>query len=209
MDVAVIVGTFGEQHWADLAHKRAIPSAKAEGVTVIHHHSEARETYGASLAECRNEAAREVDAEWLLFLDADDELRPGFFEAMERATGDLRTPAVEYVRPGRGPAKPMHWPERDIRDANYLIVSTLLRAEMFWGVGGFESFDLYEDWALFSRCIRAGAEVAQVADAICRVYIDPRSRHRRGSTRAEKARWHEEVRRAVWPELYGDREVAA
>lgn len=209
MDVAVIVGTFGEQRWADLAHERAIPSAKAEGVTVVHHHGEALESYGASLAACRNEAAREADAEWLCFLDADDEIRPGFVEAMNRATGDLRTPAVEYVRPNRGPAKPMFWPERDIRDSNYLIVSTLVRAEMFWSVGGFEPFDLYEDWCLFSRCIKAGATVERVPGAVCRVYIDPRSKHRRGSSRAEKARWHEAVRRAVWPELYEEEALAA
>lgn len=203
----MIVGTFGEQRWADLARERAIPSIEAEGVPVIHHHGDVLDTYGASLAECRNEGARQTDAEHLLFLDADDEIRPGFFAAMARASGDLRTPAVEYVRPGRGPAKPMFWPEKDIRDSNYLIVSTLIRAELFWRVGGFHAFDLYEDWHLFASCIKAGAVVERIPDAICRVYIDPASKHRRGSTRQEKARAHQEVRRAVWPELY--EEVAA
>lgn len=202
MDAAVIVGTFGEEHWADLARERAIPSIEAEGVPFIHNHGGVLDTYGASLAECRNEGARQTDAEWLLFVDADDELRPGFFEAMAAADGDLLTPAVEYVRPQRGPAPPMFWPEKDIRDSNYLIVSTLIRAEMFWDVGGFQAFDLYEDWHLFASCIKRGATVTQVPNAICRVYIDPLSKHRRGSTRKEKLQAHTAVRRAVWPELY-------
>jgi glycosyltransferase involved in cell wall biosynthesis len=197
-----VVGTFGGSRWKRLASKRAIPSAEGQGAEVIHHHGEALESYGASLAACRNEGARQASASHLLFLDADDEIRPGFIDAMKARSGDLRTPAVEYVRPNRGPAKPMFWPEKDIRDSNYLIVSTLIPAELFWRVGGFEPFDLYEDWCLFSRCVKAGATVMRVPDAICRVHIDPRSKHRRGSTRREKAEAHEAVRRSVWPELY-------
>lgn len=202
MDVTVIVGTFGDEHWAALARERALASVADHGVEVIHHHGKVRNTYGTSLAACRNEGAERATSEWLLFLDADDELRPGFFDAMDSAEGDLRTPAVEYVRPGRGPARPMFWPEKDIRDSNYLIVSTLIRREMFWQQSGFQPFDLYEDWALFSACIKQGATVERVPDAICRVYIDPHSKHRRGSSREDKLRNHEAVRRSVWPELY-------
>lgn len=207
--VAVIVGTFGDDCWAELASERAIPSAEAEGVPVTHHHGEIKPSYGESLGMCRNAGARQTDAEWLLFLDADDEIRPGFFEAMERATGDLRTPAVEYVRPQQGPARPMFWPEKDIRDSNYLIVSTLLRAKMFWDVGGFRKVDLWEDWDLWIRCLKAGAVVTRVPDAICRVHINPQSKHRRGSTRAEKERAHHEIRQFNFPELYEEEGLAA
>jgi len=201
VDLTIIVGTFGDQKWSDLAKGRAVPSAESEDVRVIHNHGEVLESYGASLAACRNDAARKATTEFLLFLDADDEIEPGFVKAMGETNGDLRTPAVRYIRPGRGAARPMFWPEKNIQDSNYLIVSTLIRRELFWEVGGFEPFDLYEDWCLFSRCIKAGATVTRVPDAICRVHIDPQSKHRYGSSRAEKLAAHHAVRSAVWPEL--------
>ena len=89
MDATVIVATHGDPKWITLARERAIPSAEKQGVAVLHYH-------GESLSEARNFAASQVDTEWLCFLDADDELAPGYFEAMDKATGDLRAPSVCY-----------------------------------------------------------------------------------------------------------------
>lgn len=201
MDVTVIVGTFGEQRWADLARERAIPSAEAQA-PVVHVHGDELHSYGASLAACRNAGAELAESEWLCFLDADDELMPGFFDAMDRADGDLRTPAVSYVRPRRGAAEPMFWPECDLRDSNNLIVTTLIRRQMFFDLGAFRDVPLYEDWDLWQRAWKAGATIERVPDAVCRVHIDPASKHRRGTTRQQKLEAHEIVRRLNFPELY-------
>lgn len=200
MDLAVVVGTFGDDRWSDLAQERAVPSAGAEGLPVIHHHGDTLETYGASLAACRNRAAEETDAEWLCFLDADDELRPGFHEAMAAAEGDLRTPAVEYVRGGRV-RPPIFWPECDLREGNWLIVSTLVRRQMFFDVGAFRDCPMYEDWDLFQRCWKEGAEIRKVPEATVRVHINLASLHRNGSTRLEKREAHDFVTRLNFPEL--------
>lgn len=201
-DCTVIVGTFGEEHWRELAQERAIPSAEQQA-PVIHVHGDVEATYGASLAHARNQGAEQADSEWLCFLDADDELMPGFVDAMERATGDLRTPAVSYVRPGeRGPAKPMFWPEKDLRDSNFLILSTLIRRNEFFDVGAFRDWPLYEDWDLWHRCWKTGAAIERVPDAVVRVHINTASKHRRGSSSAEKREAHEMIRRANFPELY-------
>lgn len=207
MDATVIVGTFGDQEWVALAHERAIPSAETQDVPVIHVHGEPQETYGASLAVCRNAAAEQATSEWLCFLDADDELQPGFFDAMEHASADLRTPQVQYVRRRRVHA-PMFWPEGDLRDGNHLIVSTLIRRDLFFEVGAFRDVLLYEDWDLWQRCWKAGASIEQVPGAVCRVHINPASKHRYGTTREEKAAAHEQVRRLNFPELYEVEELA-
>lgn len=200
IDVTVIVATFGDARWPALALERAIPSARDQA-PVIQFHGDVLDTYGASLAECRNRAAAETSSEWLCFLDADDELRPGFFEAMARAEGDLRGPATEYVRNERvRPA--MFWPQSDIRHSNFLLVSTLIRREMFVDVGGFRDVPMYEDWDLFQRCSNAGAAITLVPAAIVRVYINLGSVHRNGSNRAEKVAAYEHVRRLNYPELY-------
>jgi hypothetical protein len=204
VDLTVIVGTFGDESYRRMAVELAAPSAESQAATVHYHHEDPGATYGQQLADCRNIPARAATTEWLAFLDADDELMPGFVEAMDQATGDLRTPAVSYVRPGRGPARPMFWPERDIRDSNYLIVTTLMRREEFLALGGFRDVPLYEDWDLFQRFIKAGASVERVPGAVCRVHIRPGSLHRRGSTRHDKQHAHEVVRRLNFPELYAE-----
>jgi GT2 family glycosyltransferase len=53
VDVTVIVGTFGDYRWSRLAYKRAIPSADAEGVPVVHVH-------GETLADLRAPVVRYV-----------------------------------------------------------------------------------------------------------------------------------------------------
>ncbi|HYJ21625.1 MAG TPA: glycosyltransferase family 2 protein [Solirubrobacterales bacterium] len=196
MDVTVIVGTFGGAEWVRLAHERAVPSGEAQA-PVIHRHA-------ASLAQARNEGAALAKTEWLCFLDADDELEPGYFEAMERATADLRGPAVSYVRHGR-PTAPKLWPAQDLRDGNFLVIGTLIRKELFERVGGFKEWPIYEDWCVWQRCAAAGATVEQVPDAVYVAHVRAKSRNRQPS-RAERLRWHHEIRQANHPELY---EVAA
>ncbi len=192
MDVTVVVGTFGEVEWVNLAHERAVPSARSQA-PVIHRHDD-------SLAQARNEGAVLARTEWLCFLDADDELAPGYFEAMGRATGDLRGPAVSYVRHGRC-ATPKLWPPQDLRNGNYLVIGTLIRKSLFDQVGGFKTWPLYEDWCLWQRCARVGATVELVPDAVYVAHVRAKSRNREPN-RAERLRWHHEIRSANHPELY-------
>ena len=88
-----------------------------------------------TISSVRNALAVEADSEWLCFLDADDELGPGFIGAMRRAlerkvrgdgTPPLLTPAVSYVRKGRHqPARFL--PGDDLSENNYLVVGTLVQ----------------------------------------------------------------------------------
>jgi glycosyltransferase involved in cell wall biosynthesis len=201
VDVTVVVGTFGGVDWVRLASSRAIPSAERLGVPVMHRHA-------GTLAQARNTGAALAKTEWLCFLDADDELDPGYFESMEKASADLRGPAVVYVR-GNRVFPPKLWPVCDLRDGNYLVIGTLIRKSLFEEVGGFEEWPLYEDWALWARAARAGATIEQVPDAVYRAHVRRDSRNR-GPGRREREVCHHEIRRAVFPELYEpDAEMAA
>jgi GT2 family glycosyltransferase len=78
VNVSVIVATHGDLCWERLAEERAIPSAEGQGAReVITLHG-----VDATLAEVRNEAARQASGDWLCGLDADDELAPGYLAAM-------------------------------------------------------------------------------------------------------------------------------
>jgi glycosyltransferase involved in cell wall biosynthesis len=195
VDVTVCVGTYGDPLWSELAGQ-AIRSAEAEGVPVVH-------CDGIDLADARNGALVSVRTEWVCFLDADDELEPGYFDAMARATGDVRAPAVRYVRPGRSqdPYVPRvaghdHGCDADCLDyGNWLVIGSVVRADLVRSVDGFRDFNWSEDWDLWVRCRDAGATFAAVPDAIYRAHVRSDSRNR-APARAAKMEAHRAIARA-------------
>lgn len=130
----------------------------------------------------RNALAANAEGDWLCFLDADDELASGYLEAMARVGGDnvLLTPAVQKVRKGKR-AAPTFYPEVDLMVANWLIVGTLVRRDLFERVGGFEDYPHgFEDWSLWFKCVKTGARVVRVPKAVYIQHVNPQSKHRQG-----------------------------
>ncbi len=168
--MTVIVGTYGDPKWADLAQERAIPSALGQA-ELIHVHAK-------SLAEARNAAAKVAmeSREWLIFLDADDELAPGYVDAMMAGSADLRGPAIQYIYPNRIEPPKLLAP-KNLRRGNYLPIGTAIRAEMFEAVGGFRAYPAWEDWDLWVRCLLRGATIEQVPRAVYRAYVQPKGRN--------------------------------
>lgn len=197
MDVSVAIGSYGSQSWKD-ASERAAASVVRLGrlpIRTIQVH-----LYDGTLAEARNAALEKVETEWVVHLDADDELEPGYFEAMEAGTADLRAPSVRYVRDGieRRPYVPKvaghaHVCTADcLRDGNWLVVGTAVRAQMLRDVGGWREWPCYEDWDAWLRCWQAGATVEPVRDAVYRAHVDPNSRNR-GQAMEFKNRVHRQI----------------
>lgn len=167
MDVTTIVATFGNQRvWVPLAEKAA---ASVDHGEVIRYH-------GKTLADARNTAARRATTEWLCFLDADDSLAPGYMEAMENATGDLRAPAISLVT-GQSVTAPVTLEDRDIEELNPCVIGTLIRRELFMDLGGFKEWRAWEDWCLFLRAYRSGAIIEHIPNAVYRITVRPGSRN--------------------------------
>lgn len=179
MDASIVVATFGDPLWPELAERRAIPSARRLGVPVIAVH-------GETLAQARNAGLEQVETEWVIHLDADDELDPGYLQAMSMGTADLRAPAVTYVHRGR--PRPTFVPrvsghEHDctgdcLPDGNWLVVGSAVRAELVRQEGGWEEWPVYEDWALWLRLWTAGATVEAIPEAIYLAHYHRGSRNR-------------------------------
>lgn len=202
MKVAVVIATFGDQKWQDLALRRAWPSAKSQDPNHLKHLHE----HLGPISRVRNEAAARVPEEnkWLCFVDGDDELAPGYLDAM-RATAEpathalsewlaggdeelapvldarprLLVPSVQYVHPDGHEEQPRipnegQWPE-----VNTCVIGTLIPRALFEQVGGFrEGYEPYEDYELFLRCWRAGARLVEVRSAVYRAFVYPQSAHR-------------------------------
>jgi glycosyltransferase involved in cell wall biosynthesis len=178
VDVTVVVATFGDPDWITLALDRAVPSAERLGVPVLH-------THGTSLHGARNTGLDLVETEWVCFLDADDELEPGYFDAMSQGTAALRAPAVRYVTTDRGvPRVPTVAGHRHrcgadcLAFGNWLVIGTVAPAALLREVGGFCDWEWSEDWDLWVRCWKAGATVEAVPGAVYRAHVRRDSRNR-------------------------------
>lgn len=205
MNITVLIGTYGELAWRDLAMSRAVPSAlraSTHRVDIVPIHLE-----DGTLADARNRAASHATSRWLCFLDADDELAPGYLDAMVRAIDvnrrrdALYVPKVQYVR-GRTRYAPRFPQEVPVHDGNWLVIGTVIPRKAFDRVGGFEEWPLYEDWALFARMQKLGLKPVRVHDATYIAHRRAGSRNHPTGGKRVKLAAHDSIRRAVFPELY-------
>lgn len=174
MNVDVIIGTYGDRElWAPLAH-RAYTSAteqtvQPDNVIVFH---------GATLAEARNNAAGRSTAEWLVFLDADDELDSGYIEGILAGNGDLRQPRTLGFTNEVPDGDPIFVPAREhLLIGNHLVIGTGVRRTFFERSGGFRELPILEDWDLWLRCWILGAEIGTAPDAVYLIHHNQNGRN--------------------------------
>jgi glycosyltransferase involved in cell wall biosynthesis len=128
----------------------------------------------AGVSAARNLGARYASGEWLLFLDADDRLRPGAVAALLAAArnapravlvyGDYNTIDSEGRQIGRrGLLKGRRKPSGDVlarlAAGNFIVNGgiALARAEAFRAIGGFDpSLRYCEDWHCWCRLAAIG-----------------------------------------------------
>jgi glycosyltransferase involved in cell wall biosynthesis len=202
VSVSVIVAAHGDRWWYDLMMRRAVPSVERQG-----HDCELLVEFQphGTIATARNAGAARATGSHLVFLDADDELADGYLHAIDQAARQhpdaLLVPRVQYIV-GGGRERPPRFPTRvDATDGNWMVIGTGMPARRFREVGGFEEWPIYEDWALFARIQKAGAQVVTVEPAVYRAHRRVRSRNH-STGRNGKLAAHDQIRRAVFPELY-------
>lgn len=178
MTVSIVVATFGEASWQRLARQRAIPSAAGQGAfEIIPVHLDGP---SGTLANARNLGAWKANGDWLCFLDADDELAPGYLQAMTAALPEadaLLVPAVQYVHLRRTTEPVVLNDGRPLTEINRAVIGTLIQRKLFLDLGGFNDLPALEDWELWLRAERAGARLVDVPDAVYRVHVQRRSRN--------------------------------
>lgn len=179
-EFSVVIATYGDLDvWGPLSMRalRSVAQQTREPKSISRVH-------GRTLAEARNQGAREATGEWLILCDADDELDPGYIEAMETVVLELGSrrallkPSTLGVYPdGSTDDHPVMIEARPLLESNHMVIGTAMRRAEFTAVGGFADMPILEDWHLFIRLQLAGAEVAEVPEAIYRVGVWPNSRN--------------------------------
>ena len=167
---SIIIATYGDLKWSERAHEVAVPSAMGQGAEVLTLH-------GDTLASARNRGAAMAIGRWLVFLDADDELEPGYIEALANATGTLRAPAVRYVWDNGYVEEPQTFGHRDMLTMNQCVIGTAIPTDIFNVLGGFREERAWEDWSLFRRAYLAGANITHNPKAVYRAHVSPFGRN--------------------------------
>lgn len=168
---SIVIATYGYREVWDRIADRAIASANAQTVPVevIRHH-------GATLARARNEGAAMARTDWLCFLDADDELPPDYIEQSLRGKGDVRVPWV-VRRIGKTRRGPRRLRPCNLLLRNYIVVGALTRKSLFERIGGFAEWPMLEDWELWIRAMKAGADIRECRGAVYHAHQRPGSRN--------------------------------
>lgn len=198
--ISVLIATHGDDAWRDLAWSRAYPTAadQADEVLVVHEPDK-------TLAQTRNILAGAAFGDYLCFLDADDELEPGYIDRMREAfprfetwiinppDAPLLAPAVRYVDQNGSASKAVipskgRWP-----DLNECVIGTLVWRKLFAAVGGFRELPSLEDYDLWLRCVKAGATIRHVPAAVYRATVRAGSRNSDQSVYHRLRREHAEV----------------
>jgi GT2 family glycosyltransferase len=195
-DVTILVATYGEQAWEQLAKIRAIPSAQKQGIPVIHRH-------GASLHEARNACLHAARTTWVVHLDADDELEEHYVTILASGSADVRAPSVRYVKgqysqQARVPTVYGHshmCMAECLLYGNWIVVGALARRQLLLDVGGWRDFSWSEDWDLWLRCHLAGGSFETIPQAVYRAHIRPGSRNR-SATHEERLKAHRAIAEA-------------
>lgn len=168
----VVVGTFGSQEWCDRGDA-LVDNIGYMCDDIIHAH-------GETLAQARNLGLEMLDTDWVVFLDADDNLSGNYIKEMKAAhePGHLLQPATIGNVNGKLDDYPVLIQRADFMRSNYLIIGTAVERSMVQDVGGFRELDALEDWDLWIRCILAGSSVKRVPAAVYIVGVHEGSRNR-------------------------------
>ena len=178
--VDVVIASYGPIEEWEPRVARAVNSAASQTVEPAHIW-QLHDPVGNDLSSVRNQAAAKSDADWLIFLDADDELGPDYIRAMLAASGDIRQPSTLGVHPdGHEDDYPVIIPPHPggFLVGNHLVIGSMVRRSLFCSVGGFrEGMRSLEDWDLWIRCRLAGGTIGLASNAIYRVHVRPASRN--------------------------------
>lgn len=182
MEVTTIVTTWGSQSWAKLGEATAV-------LHQAHFYHLGSDRFSAG--EVRNRAVDNFDPKgWICFLDADDELAPGYFDTMpDVPVADLIVPALQIIRGGIA-ERPKLLNRRNIMKSNPCPIGTVIHRSTFDAVGRFWDERAWEDWSLFRRVVLAGGRLHFHEPAIYRAHLSPTGRN---STVADPSGLHADI----------------
>jgi len=191
---SVIIATYGDPSWRTLAERaaRSVEEQSVQPDSLILSHAD-------TLHEARNNPVKSLTSDWLVFLDADDQLDYHYIKSMRDRSIEIGNedfliqPSTLGVQNGIEDDFPTFIPERDIQLGNWMVIGTAVKRDTFLRAGGFPDLPCWEDWALWAQCVHNGASTTIAPGAVYRVTVNKNSRN--NPTRSDAATAARFVRR--------------
>jgi len=178
MLIDVAVGTFGSEDWEK---KNA---ALCEQMSTLNSVNRVISVHSTSLAKARNSAARMSNADYIIFLDADDFLDDSYVEVMTRAASKAERPTIfkpmtrGFYESGDSDPEAIFIPNRDMFTSNSCVIGSMVSRLDFLSVGGFKEYPILEDWELFLNLIcNADCKIRPVRNAVYCINVRSGSRN--------------------------------
>lgn len=139
--------------------------------------------YDNQVSEGRNEGIKKAVGEWILTLDADDELEPNFLEKVWEHKEDYDIVATDATINGiRFKAEP----DKEFQSKNRILNCSLFKKEV-WNKYNFnEELLAYEDYDFWLKAIRNGFKIGHINIPLVKIYDRPDSRNKYASTHHEE-----------------------
>ena len=173
--VSVVVPVFGDmEYWKPFLERSSASAlkqkSKAHNVVI---------NVGKDLHEARNSFLKRVKTEYILYLDADDELDENYIsEMLKIEDADIVVPTVyRYYDDGRVDDNQFHYTPRPLISGNYIVIGALIKTSLLKKIGGFDDLPLYEDWSTWLKMEEAGAVFKQCPKAIYKIHVREGSRN--------------------------------
>lgn len=192
-DLSIIITCFNKEEYIDEAINSVLEQTVASReIILVHdacenpaHHIKVtsimlKENVG--VAKARMEGVRFSKGEYLLFLDGDDKLAPDYIEQMfiKRNKGDIIYPNILWWYSGcqqnRFEKIGKITPKQQLK-VNKILVTSLMKKEVFYKVGGFRDLPIYEDWDFWLRAMSMGYKFAP-ANTMLYYRQNPKTRNR-------------------------------
>lgn len=171
--VAVVIATYGDKVFWDAMSQRAIDSVRSQTRPA----NEIIRVHEASLSLARNTGVQRAVSDWIICLDADDELDERYIEKMLAGDGDIRQPSTLGIVEGIADDHPVLIAKKPLIDGNYIVIGAMFNRSIALKVGGFRDLVAFEDWDLWVRMVEQGAHVGHCPDAIYKVHVRQNSRN--------------------------------
>lgn len=180
-DYTVVVASFGRGTWAKMGDRAA---ETVEGAEVVRIHE-----YNASgnLASVRNMGLMRAQTPYVCWLDADDSLTPGYFDAMDKVQATIRQPSI----PGWGcetvplcfhHGEPHPGRRECLKYGNPLSAGAVIDTALAQRTLFDEKWVVLEDFAFWRKaCSDPTVTIAPVPDAVYRTRTRSNGQHRNRS----------------------------
>lgn len=194
MSIGIAVCSYGDWSWKARAKKACDSALLTSADQVYWRH----EDDGENICEVRNSSVEKLETEWVIFLDADDNLDVNYVDAMREALESTDEDDVIFR-----PSLQGFYDNGDITDVTMLartdmyrqncaVIGSMHRKDRFIEVGGFDpSLPILEDWDLWLKLMTTGSCIIDVHGAVYRNHIRTDGRN----SQAGMGKFYQQIKR--------------